>query len=264
MMSERQIICEIYHAVRQTLWAALTLFVVAGALRADTVTVFAAASLKTALDKVAENWRDAGAGNIVISYAGSSALARQIEAGAPADLFISANIAWMDHLAALDLIDTASRIDLLGNQLVLIGPAGAAPVEITPDLDLIGLLGTDYMAMALVEAVPAGIYGHQALTQLGLWAQVRTQVAQLNNVRAALVLVARGEAPLGVVYATDALAEPDVGVLGAFPPDSHSPIVYPAALVSEGTNPQAAAFLQYLSGPLAQQVFAAHGFEVLN
>ncbi len=233
----------------------------ARALASEPLTVFAAASLKTALDEIAGLWRDETGGEVVVSYAGSSALARQIEAGAPADLFISANPGWMDRLEAADLLRAESRRDLLANAIILIAHGSdVAPVTLSPDLDLAGLLGEGRLAMALVDAVPAGIYGKAALETLGLWEQVAPKVAQADNVRAALALVAIGEAPFGIVYATDALAEDRVGVAARFPADTHPPILYPAARTAESVHPQADAFLAFLSGPVAMAAFERHGF----
>ncbi|APZ52020.1 molybdate ABC transporter substrate-binding protein [Salipiger abyssi] len=238
---------------------------IAGAAQADDVTVFAAASMKNAMDEVAECYGEETGNNAVVSLAGSSSLARQIQAGAPADVFISANVGWMDTLEEEGLIDAESRTDLLGNAIVLIAhDAGATPVEIAPDLPLADMLGEDRLAMALVDAVPAGIYGKAALESLELWDSVAPKVAQADNVRAALALVATGEAPMGIVYATDAAAEPDVTVLGTFPEDSHPPIVYPAAVLAESDNPVAAEFLDYLQGPVARAAFERQGFTVLT
>lgn len=230
-----------------------------GAALADSVTVFAAASLKTALDEVALNWRDAGH-QITVSYAGSSALARQIELGAPADIFISASTEWMDHLESKELIEPGQRLDLLENTLVLIAHGKGDPVVIGPDLPLTQMLGDGRLAMALVNAVPAGQYGKAALQALRLWDAVAPQVAQADNVRAALALVALGEAPLGIVYATDARAEPRVSVLGVFPPDSHPRIVYPAAVIRGHQRAEVQALFSYLSSPAARSVFAGQGF----
>lgn len=231
----------------------------------ESVTVFAAASLKNALDDAAAAWQ-AGTGNeAVVSYGGSSALARQIEAGAPADLFISASTDWMDTLETGGHILADTRLDLLGNTLVLVATADAAqPVEISADLDLTGLLGDEKLAMALVDAVPAGVYGKAALTSLGLWESVAPKVAQVDDVRAALALVARGEAPFGIVYATDAVAEPRVTVIGAFPEGSHAPIIYPLAITRDSTSPVAQDFLDFLSSTEARPYFEAQGFSVLD
>lgn len=231
------------------------------ALWAGNVTVFAAASLKTALEQVATQWQAETGHTVTLSFAGSSALARQIEAGAPADIFLSANPGWMDHLAAKGLIRNDSRVDLLGNALVLIGPAGDAPMTLS---DLPARLGNGPLAMALIDAVPAGIYGKEALMSLGLWAAIQDRVAQTDNVRAALALVALGEAPLGITYHSDALAEPRVAVLATFPADSHPPITYPAALTSDSTSPQAGAFLAYLQSPEASAILGHAGFVPLT
>lgn len=234
-----------------------------GKARAETVTVFAAASLADAMAEIEAAFERATGHDLVVSLAGSSALARQIELGAPVDLFLSANPDWMNALQAGGLIDPATRIDLLGNRLVLIAHGDAAPMEISADLDLSALLGTDWLAMALVDAVPAGIYGRAALATLGLWEGVAPQVAQTDNVRAALALVALGEAPLGIVYASDAMAEPDVTVIGTFPENSHPPITYPVARLAASTGPAPAAFLSFLTGPEARAAFEAQGFSVL-
>lgn len=226
--------------------------------RADTpVTVFAAASLKSALDELAAAY----ASPVHISYGGSSTLARQIQNGAPADLFISANAAWMDVLEQDELIVAASRRTLLTNRLVLIaGSDVAGDLTIEPGFDLAGVLGQDYLAMALIEAVPAGIYGAAALRSLGIWEQVAPRIAQTDNVRAALMLVALGETPYGIVYATDAAASPEVRVVGMFPADSHPPIRYPAARVTGADPAPAQAFLDFLGAPDAGEIFQRHGF----
>ncbi|SEP72436.1 molybdate ABC transporter substrate-binding protein [Thalassovita taeanensis] len=232
-----------------------------GAATAGQVTVFAAASLKTALDEVTALWAQDTGNTATLSFVGSSALARQIEAGAPADLFISANTDWMDRLESAGLLQPGSRADLLGNALVLIGHgADHAPVTLTSQLDLPSLLGPGKLAMALIDAVPAGIYGKAALTHLGLWNSIAPQVAQTDNVRAALALVARGEAPMGIVYATDAAADPSVTVLAEFPADSHPPITYPAAVLADSTAPEAPALLTFLQSPTAMAIFLRHGF----
>ncbi|WP_417742112.1 molybdate ABC transporter substrate-binding protein [Salipiger sp.] len=232
---------------------------------AEQVTVFAAASVKTAMDEITARFTEETGTTARVSFAGSSALARQIQAGAPADVFISANPGWMDTLEADGLIDETTRTDLLGNSLVLIShDPEASPVEITSDLPLADMLGEDHLAMALVEAVPAGIYGKAALEALGLWDAVAPKVAQADNVRAALALVATGEAPLGIVYATDAHAEPAVTVLGSFPTGSHAPITYPVARIRDSDSAVADAFLAYLQGPVARAAFERQGFTVLT
>lgn len=232
--------------------------------RADQVVVFAAASLKTALDAVAAEFEAATGHDVTISYAGSGQLAGQILQGAPADIFLSAAVEWMDVVEQAGLVVPGTRRDLFGNTLVLVGPPAAAPVEIGPGFDLAGLLGTGRLAMALVEAVPAGQYGKAALTALGQWQAVAPRVAQADNVRAALALVALGEAPYGIVYATDAVAEPRVRILGRFPPDSHPPITYPGALLTGAADAADRAFLQAIASDAGAAVFAAQGFGILD
>lgn len=228
---------------------------------AQEVTLFAAASLKTAMDQLEPAFERATGADLRVSLAGSSALARQIQQGAPADVFISANPGWMDQLEADGLITPETRRDLLGNEIVLVAHgADAAPVTLNADLDLPAMLGDAPLAMALVDAVPAGIYGRTALQSLGLWDSVAPHVAQADNVRAALALVALGEAPLGVVYATDAAAEPDLTVIGTFPEDSHDPILYPLAALADSANPLTVDLLNFLSGPEARAIFEGQGF----
>ncbi|MES0863185.1 molybdate ABC transporter substrate-binding protein [Ruegeria sp. SCPT10] len=229
---------------------------------ADGVLVFAAASLKTALDELASAYSTQTGVNITVSYAASSVLARQIQAGAPANIFISANSDWMDFLQDQGLIDPASRVGLLSNGLVLIGASDQAPVEhISSDYDIETELAGGYLAMALVDVVPAGIYGKSALENLGLWSAVRGQVAQTDNVRAALALVATGAAPLGVVYRSDAIADRRVSVVSKIPAETHPPIVYPAALMRVPT-PEAASFLEFLQTNDAMSVFLKQGFSL--
>ena len=226
------------------------------------VVVFAAASLKNALDDVAAAYK-AETGKIVsINYAASSVLAKQIEQAAPADIFFSADLDWMDYLQARDLIRKDTRRTLLGNKLVLVAPkTSSASVDLAPGAKLSDLLGADgKLAMANVDSVPAGKYGKAALTKLGLWDAVAGRIVQADNVRAALAFVARGEAPAGIVYQTDANAEPAVKVIGSFPEDSHPPIVYPVALTSASTNPDARAFLEFLQSDLAKAAYQRQGF----
>lgn len=231
---------------------------------ADEVLVFAAASLTNALDRIAADWAAETGHQAVVSYAGSAALARQIQEGAPADIFISASVDWVEALAASDDLREGSRRDILGNTLVLVAHGqDAAPVTIDANLDLVGMLGSERLAMALVDSVPAGVYGKTALTSLGLWDAVEPLVAQSDNVRTTLALVGRNEAPLGIVYATDAAVEDNVTVIGTFPEGSHEPIVYPAAITAQATSPVAEAFLDYLTGDNARAVWAEFGFSVL-
>lgn len=239
---------------------ALGILVFAGAAAADTVMVFAAASLKDALDESAKAYQAVAGDRIVVSYAASSALAKQIEAGAPADLFISADLDWMDYLEQRRLIRTDTRRNLLRNRLVLVAPADSkASVSIAPGFPLAALLGNGRLAMANPDVVPAGKYGKASLEALGVWKDVQSKIASAENVRAALVLVSRGEAPLGIVYRTDAAADPRVRVVGLFPESTHPPIVYPIAMTA-GAKPSAGAFLNWLSEPRARAVFEKHGF----
>ncbi|MBA3325954.1 MAG: molybdate ABC transporter substrate-binding protein [Rhodobacteraceae bacterium] len=236
-----------------------------GPAAAADLVIFAAASLKNALDAVAAAWTEASGEAASISYAGSSTLAKQIEEGAPADVFISADLDWMDYLATRNLVDPATRRTLLGNRLVLIASGTeAAPVEIASGFDLAGMLGAGRLAIADVKAVPAGRYGKAALESLGVWASVETRLAEAENVRAALAFVALGEAPLGIVYATDAGAEDDVTIVGTFPESSHPAILYPAAVTADSAHPQAAAFLDFLGSAAARAAFEAEGFTVVE
>jgi len=232
--------------------------------QADQVTVFAAASMANAMAEIEDRFETATGHDLVVSLAGSSALARQIQQGAPADIFISANPDWMDVLEADGLVEAGTRFDLLSNSIVLIAAdVDAAPVALTRGTDLAGLLGDGKLAMALVDAVPAGIYGKAALESLGIWNDVAPHVAQADNVRSALAFVATGEAPYGIVYATDAVAEDGVTVVGTFPADAHPHIVYPAADLANRDTEAEAAFLDYLRGPEAQEAFERQGFVVL-
>ena len=232
---------------------------------AEPVVVFAAASLKNALDEAVAAWGKETGKSAKVSYAGSNALAKQIEAGAPADLFFSADQAWMDYAAKGGTIRPDTRTDLLRNAIVLIAPKeSSAKVELAQGVDLAGALGDGRLAMGNVEAVPAGKYGKAALEKLGAWNGVKDKVAQAENVRAALVLVSRGEAPLGVVYATDAVSDPGVRVVATFPADSHPPIVYPVALTKDSKNGDAAALLGFLKSPAARPFFEKQGFSVVG
>ena len=230
------------------------------------VVVFAAASLQTALNAIAAEWTKETGKRVTFSYAASSALARQIEQGAPADLFASADLDWMDWAQERKLIKVETRRSLLGNRLVLIEPADrpATALAIAPGFALAQAIGDSRLATGNPQSVPAGKYAQAALTALGVWDEVRPRVAGADNVRAALALVARGEARFGIVYETDARTEPKVRVVGAFPETSHPPIVYPFALTASSANPDAAAFLAYLSGPAATRIFQSEGFTILR
>ncbi|MEE4637657.1 MAG: molybdate ABC transporter substrate-binding protein [Wenzhouxiangella sp.] len=233
----------------------------ARASSADQVTVFAAASMTNALAEIEQRFEETTGHEVVVSLAASSALARQIQQGAPADIYISANPNWMDVLEGDGLVEPGSRFDLLNNAIVLVAHGTGAPVvELGPGLDLVGLLDGGRLAMALVEAVPAGIYGKAALESLGLWSVAAPSVAQADNVRAALALVARGEAPYGIVYATDAVAEDQVSVVATFPAETHPPIVYPAAVMAGRASPLVEQFMTYLRGPEGRAAFERQGF----
>ena len=243
--------------------AALVAFFVwfAPAQAQDRVLVFAAASLRNALDDAALGFSGP---RPVISYAGSSSLAKQIERGAPASLFISADRDWMNYLQKQRLLVPGTRRDLLGNQLVLIAPRDSKiKLAIGPGMPLMQALGGGRLALGDPYHVPAGMYARAALESLGVWSSVKAHLAATENVRIALALVARNEAPLGVVYETDARVEPGVRVVGRFDPSLHPPIVYPMALV-KGAVPSARAFEAYLRGPQARAVFRKYGFTPLN
>src|SRR5215467_3354475 len=224
------------------------------AASATEIVVFAAASLKEALDDAVRVYDNQSGDAVKISYAASPALAKQIESGAPADLFISADLDWMDYLQQRNLIQPGTRKSLLGNRLVIAAPAGSdLKLDIKPGF-----------AMADPDSVPAGKYGRAALEKLGVWNSVRAAVAPAENVRAALLLVSRREVPLGIVYATDAAADPGVKIAGVFPEDTHPPIVYPVALTAESKTPNAARLLQFLTSPAARPIFEKRGFTVLQ
>ncbi len=255
---------------RRSTLAALALAAVFGALSARAqppaapVVVFAAASLKNAMDDALKAFTAKTGVAAKVSYGGSSAIARQIEQGAPADVFVSADPDWMDYLARRGLIVTASRSDLLTNHLALIAPADSkVTLRIGRNMPLAAALGADRLAIAGPE-VPAGKYGQASLTALGVWPGVQDRLARAENVRAALAFVARGETPLGIVYDTDARVEPKVRVVGLFPDSSHPPIVYPIARVSASRSSDAAALLTFLKGPEAAAIFRVYGFRPLS
>jgi molybdate transport system substrate-binding protein len=234
-----------------------------GAARpASSVLVFAASSLQTALDELTPQMERASGASVRVSYAASSALARQIESGAPADLFISADERWMNYVADRRLIKADTRVNLLGNTLVLIAPARQpVTLKISPGFALAARLGSGRLAVGDPASVPAGEYAQAALTSLGVWSSVVAKLAPAENVRAALLLVSRGEAPLGIVYRTDALADPGVMIVDTFPEATHPPIVYPAALTA-GASAEATGVLAFLRSAPARTVFARQGFTV--
>jgi molybdate transport system substrate-binding protein len=230
---------------------------------AQGLTVFAAASLKNAIDDIDAAWKAGGGASVAASYASSSTLAKQIEQGAPADVFVSADRQWMDYLSERGLVETPH--DLLGNRLALIaGKDNPADIDIRPGFDLPALLGGGRLAVGDPSNVPAGIYAKEALTRLGVWAAVEGRLAPAADVRGALALVSRGEAPLGIVYETDAKIDPSVRIAGIFPEDSHTPIRYPVAVIKAGKNADAAKFVAFLETPAARAIFARYGFSPLG
>lgn len=246
------------------LCAALFAPVFATPVLAADITVFAAASLTDALNEIGKAYEAKTGNHVVFSFAASSVLARQIQSSAGADMFLSADLDWMDYLDKKALLAPGTRHTLLGNHLVLIAPAGLkANVKIAPHFDLAGALGNSRLALADPASVPAGKYAKTALTNLGVWDSVSGKLAVAENVRAALAYVARGETTLGIVYNTDAKIEPRVRVAGTFPDNSHAPILYPVALMKDA-RPGAADFENYLESPAAAAVFRRDGFIVLN
>lgn len=232
---------------------------------AEPIRVFAAASLKSALDEIAAAYQSQTGERISLTYAATSLLARQIAQGAPCDLFLSADQEWMDYLAERNKLAADARVDLVGNRLVLIAPAGSKrAVELTPGVDLAALLGPNgRLAIADPEMVPAGKYAKQVMETLGAWEGVKNRLAPAENVRAALAFVARGASPLGFVYASDAVAEPAVRVVATALPGTHAPIVYPTAPIA-GADARALAFLQHLQSDAAASVFRRWGFAPLS
>ncbi|XEA96379.1 molybdate ABC transporter substrate-binding protein [Xanthomonas tesorieronis] len=228
------------------------------------LTVFAAASLKESLDEATAAYQRSTGTPVQVSYAASSALARQVEQGAPADVFFSADLEWMDYLQQRQLVDPAQRHNLLGNTLVLVAPvSSAAKVDLRKPDTLAAALGAQgRLAVGQTNSVPAGKYARAALQKLGQWDGVQARLAESESVRAALMLVARGEAPLGIVYGSDAKAEPKVRVVAVFPADSHAPIVYPVAALRASKNPAAADFVRWLGTAPAQAIFQRRGFSL--
>jgi molybdate transport system substrate-binding protein len=228
------------------------------------ITVFAAASMNNALDDIDVAFTKQSGVKVVASYDASSALMKQIEGGAPADVFASADLKWMDYGSQKKLINDGTRVNLLGNVLVLIAPKDSKidKVTIGPNFDLAGVAGDGRIATGDVQAVPVGIYAKAALEKLGVWVSVEPKMAMSSSVRAALALVARGEAPLGIVYSTDAKVEPGVKVVGVFPESSHDPIVYPAAATATA-KPETTPYLAFLRSQTAKSIFENYGFTVL-
>jgi molybdate transport system substrate-binding protein len=242
----------------------LAAFGVAPRAAADDVVVFAAASLKNALDDTVAAFQQAGGDKVSVSYAASSALAKQIESGAPADIFVSADLDWMDYLQQRKLIKPETRKNWLGNRLVLVAPVTSdTKVEIKPNFPLAALLKDGRLAIADPDAVPAGKYGKAALEKLGVWSSVADRLAPTENVRTALFFVSRQEAPLGIVYQTDAAADKGVRIAAVFPEDTHPPIVYPIALTAGSKNPGGAKFLGFLESAAVKPIFEKQGFTAL-
>ncbi len=262
MLTRRAVVTRIAAAVVMAVaaWASLPSI----ALAQEKPLVFAAASLKNALDSVNAAWKAETGKEATISYESSGNLAKQIEGGAPADIFVSADLKWMKYLSEKNLTKADSEVKLLGNGLVLVVPADStATATIAANFDLAGLIGDGKLAMGDVKSVPAGTYGKAALESLGVWASVEGKIAQAENVRAALKLVATGEAAAGIVYTTDAKAEKAVKVIGTFPADSYPPIVYPVALTAGSKAADAGEFLKYLQSAKAKELFEAQGFTFL-
>lgn len=231
----------------------------------DSITVFAAASLRNALDDTNAAFSKATGIKVVASYAASSTLMKQIEQGAPADVFVSADLRWMDYAAEHKLIKPDTRVNLLGNRLVLIARKDSKldKVDIGKGFDIAKLAGPGRIAVADVKAVPAGRYAKEALEALGVWPAAEPKLAMAENVRATLAFVARGETAIGIVYETDAKVEPGVRIVGVFPEGSHPPITYPVAATAATANPAVARYLIFLRTPAAKAIFERHGFSFL-
>jgi molybdate transport system substrate-binding protein len=237
----------------------------AGASPTKGPVIFAAASMKTALDAVAAAWSAETGLTPAISYAASPVLAKQIEQGAPADIFVSADLQWMDYLEKAKLIRPGTRRNLLGNSLVLIAPADATTeLKIGPGFDLAGAVGEGKLAVCTIASCPGGVYARESLENLGVFSALEPKLAQADNIRGALALVARGEAPFGIVYLTDAKAEPKVKVVDTFPDATHSPIIYPVAIVADSKNKDAVRLTAYLTSQAATKILLAQGFRILS
>jgi molybdate transport system substrate-binding protein len=262
-----------HNATRRALLATVLSLALLGAVPANSwvqaapgeaqpnLVILGASSLTDALNEIGPAFTAKTHHGVTLSYAASSALARQIEAGAPADVFVSADTEWMDYLQTRNLIDPDTRRNVLGNRLVLISPADSTfTIKIAPHFALAKLLGDGRLATGNPDSVPVGKYARSALTRLGVWTEVQDKIAAADNVRAALALVARGEAPLGIVYRTDALIEKKVRIVAEFPANSHDPIIYPAATTARA-QAGAADFIKFLSSPTARAIFAKYGFD---
>ena len=240
--------------------AALMLTPLASA-QAESIRIFAAASTTNAVGDIIKAYTIETGKTVVPSFASSSTLAKQIDQGAPADVYLSANPKWMDFIEGKNLVAPGTRTSLLGNRITLIQPgAGELSIEISKEMDLAGILGDDKLAMGDPDHVPAGIYGRKALESLGLWESVSPKAARAKDVRAALALVERAEAPLGIVYATDAAISKKIKVVALFPENTHPPIIYPACIIKGKAGDDARAFFEFLKGPKAAEIFKAYGF----
>ena len=251
----------VLRATLGTLAVACSALLLPSAVMAADVTVFAAASLKESMDEQARRFEGATGNKVIVSYGASNALARQIESGAPADVFISADLDWMDYVDRRKLIAPNTRANLLNNALVLVVPASStSKLKIAPNFPLAAALGSGKLAIANPDSVPAGKYGKAALENLGVWKSVETQVARAENVRSALALVSRGEAPFGIVYRTDAFADKGVKVVDGFPSGSYPSIVYPIAVMAGSKSTAASALVAYLRSAQARPVWEKYGF----
>lgn len=265
MGTQKRILRWLAGAMVMLIWMGFNAFIVSGAAAQSEVVVFAAASTTNAVTEIGKLYADRHLGQVTQSFASSSTLAKQIASGAPADVYLSANKKWMDFLEAKKLIDKESRLDLLGNRIVLIAPVSSTlkSIDVAPGFSLASFLGKEMrLSMGDPEHVPAGMYGKQALENLGAWNPVKDRLAPMKDVRAALVLVERAEAPLGLVYATDAAISKKVRVVGTFPVASHPPIVYPVAAVAGGQADAARRFIDFLRSPESRAVFEKYGFDV--
>ena len=244
--------------------AVLALMLLTSSVHAEEVLVFAAASTTNALDEIGALFTAKGLGTVKASYASSSTMAKQIEQGAPADVFLSADQQWADYLTSRNLLESGSRTDLLSNELVLVAPIDAkVPViKIEKGFDLAALLGDGRLSTGDPDHVPVGLYAKQALENLGQWQPVQAKLARADSVRTALSFVERGEAPYGIVYATDAAISKKVKVVAAFPGNLHDPVVYPVGLVAGRNNAAAKAYVEFLKSPAAKEIFVKYGFKV--
>ena len=251
------------HAWMVRLTLAFVAIGASSAVLAANVIVFAAASLKESMDEQVRHFESATGNTAVVSYGATNALAKQIEAGAPADVFISADVDWMDNLQQRGLVAPQTRVEVLHNALVLVAPVTSrAVLKVAPGFALLPALGDGRLAIANPESVPAGKYAKAALKSLGVWTSVENRIARTENVRAALALVSRGEAPLGIVYRTDALADKSVRIVDTFPATTHPPIIYPAAIVTTSKSSAARSLLEYLSSDTARPIWQRFGFEI--